>query len=149
MKKERLYLGADHAGFKIKEKVKKYLSNYFEIIDVSPKLIEGDDYPDYANTLSKLVVKNKAFGILVCGTGIGMCITANKIKGVRAANIYDKFTAKMAKEHNHANIICLRGRKISFFKIKRLLNIFLGTVRDNEDRIVRRIEKISAIEKQN
>src|SRR3989344_4431881 len=138
MKKE-LFIGADHAGFAMKEKVKKYLSkNKHEFIDITPRYKEGDDYPEVAFALAKSVVKNNGEGILICGTGAGVCIAANKVLGARASQVYDSYTAKMSREHNGTNIVCLRGRGISFWKTKRILSIWLKEKISNEERNNRR-----------
>src|SRR3989344_9415461 len=115
MKKEVIYIGADHAGFKLKEKLKRYFDNWgIKYVDLGGKGEEGDDYPDYAFKVAERVARDKnSKGILICGTGTGMVIAANKIKGVRAAVAYDNYSAKMAREHNDANVLCLRGRNFS------------------------------------
>lgn len=114
----KIIIGADHAGFDVKEKIKRLLDKKnIKYEDIGAKTFnETDDYPDYAKIAAKKVAKDKdSKGILVCGTGVGICIAANKVKGARAVAAYDAYTAKMSRSHNDANVLCLRGRKFSFF----------------------------------
>ena len=106
-------IASDHAGFKAKEHVKQYLqSKNYNVIDCGPSNESSVDYPDYAKPLTKKVLSNEAdYGILICGTGNGMAITANKIKGIRAGLGYTPYAAKMTKMHNDANILVLFARK--------------------------------------
>lgn len=105
-------IGSDHGGFELKEHIKKYLINEgVEIKDYGTFTEDSVDYPDCAAPVCRAVISGEAeSGILVCGTGIGISIAANKFKGIRAALCGDVYSAKMAKEHNNANIICLGGR---------------------------------------
>jgi ribose 5-phosphate isomerase B len=144
----KIIIGSDHGGFELKEQVKEYL-NSEEIVDLGTHDKESCDYPEIAANVAEEVLKENSKGILVCGTGIGMCITANKFKGIRAALCYDEYTAKMAREHNDANIICLGGRTTDIDKIKKILDIFLKTDKSAEDRHKRRVSKIIDIEKNN
>jgi len=108
----KIAIGADHAGFKLKESVKGFLKtlNVF-VTDFGTNSEERVDYPDYAIPVAEAVAKKEFdFGILICGTGIGMSITANKVKGVRAALCNELFTAHCSKEHNNANVLCMGGR---------------------------------------
>lgn len=144
-----LFIGSDHAGFKLKEFIKKYLvKEEISFADVGAlKEVPDDDYPDFALKLSKAVAKNKVSrGILICGTGVGMCIAANKVKGIRAANIYDEYTAKFSRMHNDANVICLRGWEVDFKRSLELLKIWLNTKFSGEKRHLKRINKIKKIE---
>ena len=145
MEKSVVYLGADHAGFKLKEKIKKYFDKMgITYWDLGGKGEEGDDYPDYAFKVAEKVVKDKnSKGILICGTGTGMVIAANKIKGVRAAAAYDEYSARMAREHNDANILCLRGRHFSNEKNLKLVKIWLNAKFSGAKRHIRRIRKIT------
>ena len=144
-----LFIGADHAGFKLKEFIKKYLiKEGISFADVGAlKEVPDDDYPDFALKLSKAVAKNKGSkGILICGTGVGMCIAANKVKGIRAANVYDEYTAKFSRAHNDVNVVCLRGREVDFKKSLELLKIWLNAKFSGEKRHLKRINKIKKIE---
>ena len=148
MNKEVIYLGADHAGFSLKEKIKKSLDKskvkYKDIGAFSLNL--NDDFPDYALKLAKQVSKNKnSRGILVCGTGTGMVIAANKIKGIRAAVGYDNYSVIMGRKDNNTNILCLRGRSFSDKKNLELVNLWLKSKFSNEARHKRRIDKIEKI----
>ena len=108
----KIAIGADHAGFKLKESVKGFLKtlNVF-VTDFGTNSEERVDYPDYAIPVAEAVAKKEFdFGILICGTGIGMSITANKVKGIRAALCNELFTAHCSKEHNNANVLCMGGR---------------------------------------
>ena len=132
MKKEMIYLGADHAGFDMKEKLKKFLvKKGYDVLDLgAEKYVKNDDYPDYAKKVARAVVKNKRKkekGILVCGSGIGMTIAANRIKGVRAVSAYDTYSAKMARLDSDSNILSLRSRGVSFDKTKKIINTWLKT----------------------
>ncbi|MDO8741087.1 MAG: ribose 5-phosphate isomerase B [Candidatus Woesearchaeota archaeon] len=144
-----LFIGADHAGFKLKEFIKNYfIKEGISFADVGAlKEVPADDYPDFALKLSKAVAKNKGSqGILICGTGVGMCIAANKVKGIKAANVYDEYTAKFSRLHNDANVICLRGWEVDFKRSLESLKIWLNTKFDGDKRLVRRINKIKRIE---
>jgi len=145
----KLYIASDHAGVKMKCEIVKYLEkkgiDYEDLGSFNPE--NHDDYPDYAFTLAKKVVKNKGKGVLICGTGTGMVIAANKVKGVRAALAYDDYSAKMAKHDNDVNILCLRGRKFSLSKAKKILNKWLNTKFSGLSRHKRRIDKIKKYEK--
>lgn len=144
-----LFIGSDHAGFKLKEFIKKYLvKEGISFADVGAlKEAPLDDYPDFALKLSKAVAGNKGSrGILICGTGVGMCIAANKVKGIRAANVYDEYTARFSRLHNDANVMCLRGIETDFKESLDLLKIWLNTKFSGEKRHLKRINKIKKIE---
>jgi len=108
----KIAIGSDHAGFKLKETVKEFLkTSGIEVIDFGTHSEESADYPDFAFPVAEAVAKKEFdFGILICGTGIGMSITANKVAGIRAALCNDLFTANCSKEHNDANVLCMGGR---------------------------------------
>ncbi len=152
MKREvRLYLAADHAGFDMKEKIKRYFdSKKISYMDLSEKYTKNDDYPDYAFAIGKRVSKNKNNkGILICGSGSGMSIAANKVKGIRAVSAYDEYSAKMSRIDNDTNILGLRGRNFPFSKIKKIVDIWLNTKFSNEERHKRRLRKIERYENEN
>lgn len=144
-----IYIGADHAGFALKERIKKWLrKKKIPFADVgNVKLDPKDDYPDFAISLARNVVAEKSLGILVCGSAQGMCITANKVKGARAAIPYSLREARLSREHNHANIVCLSGWFTHLHKAKRMIEIFLTTPFSKEPRHVRRVEKIKKLER--
>ena len=148
-KKQKVILGADHAGFKLKEKLKKYFKKenilYEDLGASSEKYV---DYPDYAFKVAQKVSKNKDVkGILICGTGTGMVIAANKVKGVRAVAAYDAYSAKMSRLDNNANILGLRGRNFPYKKIENIVSIWLKTPFSKEKRHKKRISKIAKYER--
>lgn len=146
----KIVIASDHGGYQLKQAILRFLSEekiVFE--DFGINSAESADYPDYAVKVAKAVSIGEAdAGILVCGTGLGMTITANKFKGVRAALITDIYLARMAKEHNNANVIALGGRMIDPVKAIRLLKIWLKTPFRGE-RHQKRLDKIKEIEKEN
>ncbi|MDP1695854.1 MAG: ribose-5-phosphate isomerase [archaeon] len=145
----KVYLGSDHAGFAVKEKLKKFLDkkkiNYEDLGASSYE--KKDDYPKFAFEVGEKVAKDKeSRGILVCGSGAGMTIAANKVRGVRAVAAYDEYSARMSREHNDTNILGLRGRNFPFDKIKKIVSIWLKTKFSKGKRHIRRIKKISHYE---
>ncbi len=145
----RVILASDHAGLRLKEKVKKYLARKkIEYEDLGTESFTSVDYPDYALKVSEKVAKNKnTRGILVCGTGTGMTIVANKVKGIRAVAAYDAYSAKMSRIDNDTNILGLRGRFFSLEKIKKIITVWLDTPFSGEKRHKRRIKKIGDYER--
>jgi len=138
-----IYLGSDHGGFELKEAIKMHLDKKrVKYKDSGAYSEEPVDYPDIAYKVAKKVAKEKAKGILICGTGIGMCIAANKVKGIRAALAYDKYSAEMSRLHNDANVLCLRGRKVNFKKQLKIADVWLKTKFSGEERHKRRIAKL-------
>jgi ribose 5-phosphate isomerase B len=139
-------LGADHAGFDYKEKTKELLkSKKIEFIDFGTTSAESTDYPDYAHKVAEYVGSGKAeFGILVCGTGIGMSIVANKHNGVRAANVESVEAARLARQHNNANILAIGARLTPWEKAKDIIDMFLATAFEG-GRHQRRVDKIHTL----
>jgi len=139
-----IYLGSDHAGFGTKEKLKIFLEKKkIKFKDLGPDSEMPVDYLDYARKVARKVVKEKGSrGILVCGSGTGMAIAANKVKGARAVAAYDIYTAKMSRKDNDANILALRGRLFQLGKTKRIIQAWLSTSFSGEERHKRRIRKI-------
>ena len=144
----KIVIGSDHNGSKIKSEIIEYLKNKGnEVIDVSVSSASGDDYPIYAFNAGEIVANNVCdIGILLCGTGIGMSIAENKVKGIRAAHISSADEARLAKEHNNANIITFSANSNSLEEILRYIDIFIVTEFLNEERHVRRNELISKYE---
>ncbi|TNF08219.1 MAG: ribose 5-phosphate isomerase B [Bacillota bacterium] len=142
----RIAIGSDHGGYELKEHIKSYLSSKdIEFTDYGTHSTASVDYPDYAKKVGEAVTKDRFdFGIVICGTGIGISIAANKVKGVRAALVYDENTARLAKAHNHANIIALGGRTTPFDKAISILESFMNE--QEEERHMNRINKIKEIE---
>lgn len=125
----KLAIGADHAGYYLKEQVKEFLkSKNIDFKDYGTFKIESCDYPEYAYKVGQAIVTGEAdLGILICGTGIGMSITANKIKGIRAALVYDEQTAKLSRQHNDANVLCMGGRLTPEEVAKKIVDVWLNT----------------------
>lgn len=144
MKNLKIAIGADHAGFELKTKVKTWLEPQVSILkDLGTDSEESVDYPDFAHAVAGEVEKgNYELGILICGSGIGVDMTANKHQGIRSALCWNKDIGKLAKSHNNANVICLPGRFISFDEAKEILNTFFNTTFEG-GRHGKRIDKIS------
>ena len=149
MMQMKFYIASDHAGFKTKEYLKKFLEKKkIEVADFGAFDENPVDYPEQALKVAKAAASERgSLCLLVCGTGIGMAIAANKVKGIRAANPFDKFTAKACREHNHANLICLGGRTYKPAKAKEILQAFLSAEPSREERHLRRIKQIEEMEK--
>lgn len=147
----KIYLGSDHAGFETKEKLKEYFKKKeINYEDMGTHSSDSVDYPDYAFPVAKKVAKDKnSRGVLICGTGAGMIIAANKVRGVRAVAAYDKYSAEMSRFHNDTNVLGLRGRFFPFRKIKEIVSIWLETQFSGETRHKRRINKIKQFENAN
>jgi ribose 5-phosphate isomerase B len=141
-------LGADHAGFQLKEALKGWLIEHgYQIVDHGTHSAESVDYPDYAAQVAEAVADHKVErGVLVCGTGIGMTIAANKVPGVRAALCSDIYTARMSREHNDANVLTLGGRLMGPEMALDILKMWLETDFAG-DRHRRRIGKITDLER--
>lgn len=137
-----IIIGSDHAGFLVKEKIKVFLKKAnIKLLDIGTFSEERVDYPDYAKKLA-LAVKNKSiFGILVCGSGIGVSIAANRIKKIRAAVCYNKKSASLARKHNNANVLCIGARLIDFKNIKTIVNTFIST-KFEKGRHLTRVKKL-------
>jgi ribose 5-phosphate isomerase B len=125
----KFYIATDHAGFILKAFVIEYLSaKGHEIIDLGPMSDERVDYPDFAKKCAgKVIADDGSFGILICGTGIGISIAANKVAGIRAALCHDAYTASMCRAHNDANILCFGERVVGKGVIESMLNAFCET----------------------
>jgi ribose 5-phosphate isomerase B len=142
----KVAVGSDHGGFTLKEQIKTYLSEKnIEFVDLGTDSNVSVDYPDFGKKVGLEVIKGDVdFGIVFCGTGIGISIAANKVKGIRAALVYDEETARLAKEHNNANVIALGGRTTSYEKATAIIDSFMNAT--FEVRHQNRINKISKIE---
>ena len=139
---KKIFISSDHAGYNLKINIIKKLSKKQKIVDLGPSSKNSVDYPDYAHKLSKKVSYNKgSFGILICGSGMGMSITANKNKKIRAALCYSIKNTKLSRLHNNANIITLGERLINKNKVFNLIRVFLKTKFEG-GRHLRRIKKI-------
>ena len=143
----RIAIASDHAGYEQKAALVPFLQSLgHEVIDLGPDNAERVDYPDYAVAVGKAVAAGEADkGVLVCGTGIGMAIAANKVDGIRAANIVSPAFAALCREHNDANVITLSGRFVDLSANKEILKAFLST-EFGGGRHAGRVEKIMALE---
>ncbi len=137
-------IGSDHGGYDLKDGVKKHLlSKGFEVKDMGTHSKDACDYPDIAKVVTTAVnEKDCDFGILICGTGIGISIAANKVKGIRAALVHDVFSAKATREHNDANILCMGARVLGEGLALEIVDTFLKTEFSNDKRHINRINKI-------
>lgn len=150
MENKKIYISSDHAGYRLKKRLIRFIKNELKmtIIDLGPSAYnENDDYPDFAILLAKKILKNKAQGILICGTGIGMSISANKIKGVSAALATNIKMAKASREHNNSNCLCLGGKIITEDHAMAITKTWLETKYKKEIRHERRLKKITKLEK--
>ena len=140
---KKICISSDHAGFALKEYIKELLINSkISITDLGPFFDKSVDYPDYAKKVSLRVSKRKSeIGILVCGSGTGMAISANKTRGIRAAVGYNLKSTQLSRQHNNANILCLGSRLTKKKDIKKIVSIFLKTKFDG-GRHKRRLKKI-------
>ena len=139
---KKIIIASDHAGYSLKEYIKKFLlKKKLFLKDVGAKSNNKVDYPDYAHKLSKLIKNNSTIGVLICGSGQGMIMTANKHKNIRAALCYDAKSTKFSRLHNDANIITLGSRLVSKKNAIKYINIFLKTKFEG-GRHKKRIKKI-------
>ena len=144
----RIAIGADHGGFEQKQEIAAYIANELgcEVEDMGCDSAESVDYPDYAAPVARAVAEGSAdFGVLVCGTGIGMAIAADKIDGVRASSITTPAFAELFRQHNNGNVVCLSGRFVDLDVNKEIVKTFLTTAFEG-GRHEGRIAKITALE---
>ena len=143
----KIGIASDHQGYKLKSKLINYLKKEkIEVIDYGTKSEESTDYPDYAFKIGEEIInKHISKGILICGSGIGMSIACNKVKGIRCAKVDNKNEAYMTRKDNDANVIAISGR-LSLWNAKRIINTFLTTKYANIDRYNRRLNKIKEYE---
>ncbi len=138
------YLGSDHSGFEMKEALKEHMAaQQLKVTDLGCFTNETVDYPDIAREVcEKLAESPNALGILVCGTGIGMMMTANKRKGIRAAVCTNELMATSARLHNDANVLCLGAKVVDIETAKKILDVFVKTEFEGEEKHVRRLKKM-------
>ncbi len=153
---ETIILGSDHRGYNLKEKLKAILANDFSVIDVGTNSGESVDYPDIAEAVSKEILAGNGKkglqpckGILICGSGVGACVAANKFKGIRAAICHDVFSARQGVEDDDMNVICLGSGVVGESLALDVINTFLKAKFKPEERYIRRLEKIKKIEERN
>jgi ribose 5-phosphate isomerase B len=143
----RISIGADHRGYKLKQELVPWLqSQGYDVADEGPTSTDSVDYPDYALKVANKVSSGQADrGILVCATGVGMCITANKVHGVRATTCGDVDVARLSRQHNDVNVVCLSGDKLDESAAEQILDMWLETEFEGGRHAVR-VEKIADIE---
>lgn len=147
---KKIIIGSDHAGYPMKERIKKELGDQYEFVDLGTNSEASVDYPIYAEKVAQQVsVTPGAQGVLVCGSGIGVSITANKVNGIRAALAYSKSAAALARQHNNANIIATAGREETMDDPVEIVKTFLETDFSGEERHVQRVNQIMEVEKHN
>ena len=145
----KIAIGADHGGYPIKAEVIAILESLgHEVLDLGAHEYDGkDDYPDFARYVGQAIQHQQAErGIILCGSGVGACIAANKMKGVRASVCHDVYSAAQGVEHDDLNVMCLGGRIVGGAVIEGLVKAFAGAKFDTSERFVRRLEKVKAIE---
>src|SRR5438874_736972 len=145
----RVAIGADHAGFALKQLIGGEMRDLgHEVIDLGTDSMDPVDYPDYAGAVSKVILDGKADrGVLVCGSGVGASVAANKLPGIRAALCHDTYSARQGVEHDDMNILVLGGRVIGSELARELVHAYLAALFTKEERHRRRLEKIKALEK--
>ena len=142
MKIKKVILASDHAGFKLKENIKKFLiKKRKKVLDLGTKNSKSVDYPDFAHSLSRKIKNNSVFGILICGSGIGMDMTANKHKNIRAALCYDIKSTKLSRQHNNANVMAIGARLTKKNIALKCVSVFIKTNFEG-GRHLRRVNKI-------
>jgi len=145
----RIAVGSDHRGVELRAKLVELLGRLGQHVVDAGSYTEDDDYPDVAALVARKVSGGEVDrGILICGTGLGMCIVANKVPGVRAAPCYDELTAELSRRHNDLNVLCLFGDTLNDKTADRLVEVWLETPFEG-GRHARRLEKISALEQGN
>lgn len=144
----RVALGSDHAGYEMKQHLAEQLAGAgFTVFDLGTHSTDPVDYPDFAAAVGRAVIDGRAErGIVVCGSGAGACVAANKIRGVRAATAHDTYTARQCVEHDDVNVLCLGSRVIGTALADELARAFLEAEFTGEERHVRRLQKIESLE---
>lgn len=146
----KIIIANDHKGLKLKKQVMKFLEKQnYEVVNLGTDFDSSADYPQYAFKVGKMISEEpNAIGILICGTGIGMSIAANKVRGVRCALVHNSIDAKLTREHNDANVLAIAST-MNMVKLKKVILTFLKTSFSNEDRHVKRINMIKEYEGNN
>ena len=144
----RIVLGSDHAGFELKQEIVACIKGLgHDVTDVGTDSSESVDYPDYAEALAKEILAGRADrGILICGSGVGASVAANKVPGIRAAVCHDTYSAHQGVEHDDMNVVVLGARIIGSELAREIVRAFLGAEFSEEERHVRRLNKVKAIE---
>ncbi|MBI5793851.1 RpiB/LacA/LacB family sugar-phosphate isomerase [Candidatus Uhrbacteria bacterium] len=147
--KPTIYIGADHAGWELKEALEAHLKEKgHKVVDMgNADLVHDDDYPDFGYAVAKRVATDgNAHGIVICGNAQGICIVANKVKGVRAATGFNKEVAQTSRTDDNSNVLCLPGRHVNKKEAKAIVDTWLSTDFSSQDRHVRRLKKVEEIE---
>jgi ribose 5-phosphate isomerase B len=141
-------IGADHGGFELKNRLLRSLQETYEISDLGAHSLDpDDDYPDISLAVARAVASGEADrGILICGSGVGACVAANKVPGIRAGICHDSYSARQGVEHDDMNVLCLGARVIGFELALELVTAFLNAVFSGEERYRRRVRKVQDIE---
>lgn len=144
---DRIAIGSDHAGYEHKERISQFLQGEgYQIVDYGVQSTDSADYPDYAMKVAKAVAANEfRWGIIVCGSGIGVSIVANKVAGIRAANCVTAEMAQLAREHNDANVLTIGQRIVPWENVPEIITTFLNTPASENERHKRRVEKIHTL----
>jgi ribose 5-phosphate isomerase B len=145
----RIAIGSDHAGYQLKDRLRGWLAAHdIEVEDVGAEsLVPGDDYPDFAGAVARSVQAGRSdLGIVICSTGIGSCITANKFRGIRAALCHDTFSARMSRLHNDANVLCLGANVLGASLAEDIVEAWAGASFSQGERHRRRLDKIAEFE---
>lgn len=144
----RIAIGSDHAGFESKQNLISYLGNLeYQIIDVGTESPDPVDYPDYAEAVGVALLEGKADrGILLCGSGVGASVAANKLPGIRAGLCHDTYSAHQGVEHDDMNVLVLGARVIGIELMRELIRAFLGATFTGKERHIRRLEKVRSLE---
>jgi ribose 5-phosphate isomerase B len=145
----KIALASDHGGFELKKDLYTWLkNNKFDVVDLGNKNYDSlDDFPDYAEIISKAIIKGDVEkGILICGSGVGAAVAANKFKGIRASVCHDIYSAHQGVEHDAMNVLCLGARVVGNLLARDLVTAFINATYMNEERLKRRLEKIKKFE---
>ena len=144
----RTVIGSDHAGFEMKGTLAKHLRDLgHQVVDVGTTSAEPVDYPDFAEAVGKAVLNGRADrGVLICGSGVGASVAANKLRGIRAGLCHDTYSAHQGVEHDDMNVLVLGARVIGFALAQDLVSAYIGAKFTHEERHVRRLNKVKAIE---
>ncbi|MDD3646977.1 MAG: ribose 5-phosphate isomerase B [Candidatus Dojkabacteria bacterium] len=140
----RIFIASDHGGFELKSVLVEWMKEFgFDVVDLGTDSLDSGDNPDYVRKLCKSILNDSSKGILSCGTGIGTAIAANRFRGVRAALCTNEFMARMSREHNDANVLCLGGRVQGDDLAIGILSTWLNTAFSKDERHIRRLGKIN------
>lgn len=149
--KPTIYLGADHAGWEVKETIETWLKEQeYKVVDMgNQNLVEHDDYPEFSHAVAKRVKADPgSLGIVACGNAQGVCIVANKVRGIRAATGFSEYAAESSRADDNTNVICIPGRAVEIHEAKAIVKKWLETEFSGHERHVRRLEKVAEIEEQ-